>query len=84
MQYDILFAGLANKEAASQALPALSKVLSFPTTIIIDRKGNVSNIHTGFTGPATGTYYEEYVKEFNEEIEKLLKNDFSKASIHKN
>jgi peroxiredoxin len=84
VKYDILFAGLANKEAASQALPALSKVLSFPTTIIIDRKGNVSNIHTGFTGPATGSYYEEYINEFNEEIDKLLKNDFSKASIQKN
>ncbi len=72
VQYDILFAGLADKQVASDALPALNKVLSFPTTIILDRQGNVAQIHTGYTGPATGKYYEEYVAEFNQTINNLL------------
>lgn len=75
VQYDILFAGLADKKVASDALPALNKVLAFPTTIILDRKGNVAQIHTGYTGPATGTYYDEYVAEFNQTIDKLLRNE---------
>jgi thiol-disulfide isomerase/thioredoxin len=75
VQYDILFAGPASKDAASQALPALSKVLAFPTTILIDRKGNVQRIHTGYTGPATGKYYEEFVRAFNEDVDRLLNNE---------
>ncbi|HEX8530116.1 MAG TPA: hypothetical protein VF646_08830 [Cytophagales bacterium] len=55
-------------------LPDLSKVLAFPTTILINRKGNVQKIHTGYTGAATGKYYKKYVREFNEDIERLLRN----------
>ncbi|GAB3507949.1 thioredoxin domain-containing protein [Emticicia fontis] len=72
IEYDILFAGLADKDFASNVLPALSSVLSFPTTILIDKEGNVSKIHTGYTGPATGKYYEEFVKEFNRDIDEVL------------
>ena len=72
IQYDILFAGLADTKSASQALPALSKVMSFPTTIFIDKNGKVSKIHTGFNGPATGKYYEEFIKEFNLDVDQLL------------
>lgn len=72
VEYDLLFAGLADKKFASQALPALSEVLSFPTTIYLDRQGNVAKIHTGYTGPATGAYYEEFVKAFNRDLDELL------------
>lgn len=72
IEYDLLFAGLADKEFASKALPALSQVLSFPTTILIDKDGKVSKIHTGYTGPATGKYYEEFVKEFNRDVDEVL------------
>lgn len=70
--YDILFAGLADKSQASEKLPALNRVLSFPTTILIDRKGNVRKIHTGFSGPATGEYYQEFIRHFNEDVTTLL------------
>ncbi|MFN8354396.1 MAG: TlpA disulfide reductase family protein [Spirosomataceae bacterium] len=71
--YDLLFAGLADKKYASSVLPALSEVLSFPTTIYIDRNGTVQKIHTGYTGPATGSYYENFVKEFNHDVSQLLR-----------
>lgn len=77
IEYDILFAGLADKDYASKALPALSAVLSFPTTILIDKEGKVSKIHTGYTGPATGKYYEEFVKEFNRDIDEVLATETS-------
>lgn len=79
IEYDILFAGIADKEFASNALPALSAVLSFPTTILIDKEGNVSKIHTGYTGPATGKYYEEFVKEFNRDIDEVLGTESASA-----
>lgn len=81
IDYDILFAGLADKEVASKALPALSAVLSFPTTILIDKDGNVSKIHTGYTGPATGKYYEEFVKEFNRDIDEVLGAETTAAQV---
>lgn len=80
IQYDILFAGLADKKFASAALPALSEVLSFSTTIYIDKAGKVRKIHTGYTGPATGKYYEEFVKEFNEDVNGLLKATGDKSA----
>ena len=72
IDYDILFAGKADKKAASEKLPQLNAVLSFPTTLLIDKQGKVRKIHTGFTGPATGSYYDEFVKEFNSDIDALL------------
>ncbi|MES2520156.1 MAG: TlpA disulfide reductase family protein [Bacteroidota bacterium] len=80
IEYDLLFAGLADKKFASSVLPALSEVLSFPTTIFIDRTGKVSKIHTGYTGPATGKYYEDFVKEFNEDVNGLLKTTTNKKT----
>ena len=70
--YEILFAGQSGTASASQALPALSGISAFPTTIFIDKKGKVRKVHTGFNGPATGNFYEEFKKEFNTLIEGLL------------
>lgn len=72
IEYDQVIAGKADKQAVAESLPALNSFLSFPTTIIIDKAGNVAQIHTGYNGPATGKYYDEFVKEFNEEINSLL------------
>ncbi|SHI03121.1 Peroxiredoxin [Chryseolinea serpens] len=72
VQYDILFAGLADKAQAGTKLPALNAVLSFPTTIFIDRQGKVRKIHTGFTGPATGEHYQQFIDAFNKDIDQLL------------
>jgi peroxiredoxin len=71
--YDQLIGGIADKQVVAASLPALNTFLAFPTTIFIDRKGAVAKIHTGFTGPATGKYYDDFIKEFNDEIDLLLK-----------
>lgn len=70
--YEILFAGKSSTEAASKALPTLSGVSAFPTTIFIDKKGNVRKVHTGFNGPATGKFYDEFKTEFSGLIDQLL------------
>ncbi|HZK96002.1 MAG TPA: TlpA family protein disulfide reductase, partial [Prolixibacteraceae bacterium] len=70
--YEILFAGKSGTAEASKALPALNGISAFPTTIFIDKKGNVRKVHTGFNGPATGKIYEEFKTEFNELINQLL------------
>jgi len=71
--YDYVIAGTSNKKEAAKTLPMLNHVISFPTTIFIDKKGNVRKIHTGFSGPATGKYYTKYVEEFNSFMDELIK-----------
>jgi thiol-disulfide isomerase/thioredoxin len=70
--YDLAVAGVANKDSASRALPQLAKVLAFPTTIFLDKKGEVRKIHTGFSGPGTGKYYEQETAEFKKTVDQLL------------
>ncbi len=71
--YDVAFAGVSNKDSVARSLPQLAKFLAFPTTIFLDKKGNVRKIHTGFAGPGTGTYYQEEIDGFNKTVDKLLK-----------
>ncbi|WP_299249229.1 TlpA disulfide reductase family protein [uncultured Aquimarina sp.] len=75
VEYPILLAqyGTSNKEKAQEKLPMLNHVLSYPTTIFIDKKGKVRKIHTGFNGPATGQKYVDYKKEFESFVNQLLK-----------
>lgn len=71
IDFTTLIAGTADDEAG-KALPALSGIYGYPTTILIDRKGEVRDIHTGFSGPATGAAYEKFVTEFRADVDKLL------------
>ncbi len=72
VEYPLLVAGTKDKELVAKSLPALDKVVSFPTTIFIDKKGKVRKIHTGFSGPGTGKYYEDFVRDFNKTMDELL------------
>ena len=71
-QYDFLIAGKANKITTAKSLPMLNHIMSYPTTIFIDRKGKVRKINTGFYGPATGSYYLRYTQQTNDFVAKLL------------
>jgi len=75
VDYPILLAqfGTSNKSKAQEKLPMLNHVLSYPTTIFIDKKGNVKRIHTGFNGPATGDKYLLFKEEFDEFVKALAK-----------
>lgn len=72
ISYNFVIAGTKDKSAASKTLPMLNGVLAFPTTIFIGRDGKVKKIHTGFSGPGTGAYYEGYVQRFNKTVGELV------------
>ena len=72
IEFPTLIAGLSETDDASKALPTLTGVYGFPTTLIIDRTGVVRDTHVGFSGPATGRHYDEYVAEFRGLIDQLL------------
>jgi thiol-disulfide isomerase/thioredoxin len=72
ISYSLLLAGTNDKEKAGAALPDLTRVASFPTTVFLGRDGKVRKIHSGFDGPGTGEHFAELKKEFEGLIESLL------------
>lgn len=74
VDYPVLLAqyGGIDKELAQKKIPMLNHVLSFPTTIIVDTTGDVQKIYTGFNGPATGSIYDSFKKDFHNFILQLL------------
>ena len=72
IEFPLLVAGVSDNDDASKKLPALSGVYGYPTAILLDRQGKIRDIHTGFSGPATGVFYEEYTAEFERKVDELL------------
>jgi len=72
VEYTFLIAGTNDLKVTSASLPALNHVMAFPTSIFIGKDGKVKYIHTGFSGPGTGIYYEQYKEHFNQRVNELL------------
>ena len=72
LDYTFLIGGDACKPCATNLFPQLSEIISFPTLIFIDKVGEIRKIHTGFSGPGTGVYYDRFVTETNQFIEMLV------------
>ncbi|MDW3649906.1 MAG: TlpA disulfide reductase family protein [Bacteroidia bacterium] len=71
--YPFLLAATNNdKSLASEKFPMLNNIISFPTSIFLDKKGRVRKVHTGFNGPGTGNVYTRYVEEYEAFLEKML------------
>ena len=71
--YDMLISGYTKEEGeVAKSLPMLENFIAFPSLIIIDKKGKVRKIHSGFSGPGTGSHYTEFVQEFEKTIDDLL------------
>ncbi len=75
VQYPMLITGATANDSlkTEKTLPQLTAIKVFPTTIFINKKGNVYKIHSGFYGPGTGKYFEEFKKEFYATIDEMLK-----------
>ncbi|HLP12000.1 MAG TPA: TlpA disulfide reductase family protein [Flavobacteriales bacterium] len=72
LDFDFLIAGTPAGESTSKALPSITKIWSYPTTLYLDKKGNVRKIYTGFYGPSTGLYYNHYTEQTIKFVEALL------------
>ncbi len=76
IDYPLLLAGTSDKKKAAAALPELTRVAAFPTTLFIGRDGKVRKIHSGFAGPGTGSHHSELVAELEGLIQQLLAEPF--------
>jgi thiol-disulfide isomerase/thioredoxin len=77
VQYPMLITGVSVSDSlkTEKTLPQITPIKSFPTTIFLDRKGHVQEIHSSFYGPGSGKHYEEFKKEFNATVDRLLKKN---------
>jgi len=70
--YPVLIAGTVSDGDVLEKLPQLEGFHGYPSMFVIDRKGVVRAVHTGFSGPATGEHYEEQSRELTALVDKLL------------
>ncbi len=74
LPYPVLMAGYTRQDRAADKLPMLNHIMSYPTTIYLNKEHQVVKIHTGFSGPGTPVY-EDYTASNKIFIEKLLASD---------
>jgi len=74
VKYPMLITGVSvgDPKRTEKTLPQLERIMNFPTTLFVNRKGEIEKIHTGFSGPGTGVHYEEQKKEFYKTVDGLL------------
>lgn len=74
VDYPMLITGVTVMDSlrTEKTLPQFTPIKTFPTSLVLDKKGVVRKIDTGFFGPGTGVYYENYKKEFEKTISELL------------
>lgn len=71
--YPIVHAGEPTDSCLAKVFPQLKEMLGYPTTIILDKAGNVHKVSIGFSGPGTGDYYKQHIAKFESTIDNLLK-----------
>jgi thiol-disulfide isomerase/thioredoxin len=71
--YTVLLAGSTSEDKPMEKLKGLKNFISFPTTIFLNKNHEVVKVHTGFSGPSTGEYYDKWKNEFNTIVDELLK-----------
>lgn len=70
--WEVLIAGLSDKEKATQTLGFLDKVRSYPTLVFLNSDNEVQAVYSGFSGPATGDAYTEQRLRFEALIEEMI------------
>ncbi len=73
IEYELLYAGLATRDTVQQKLPFISKLKSYPTTLLIGRDGTVRHIYTGIYGPGTGARYARFKERMETAIVEMLR-----------
>lgn len=73
LDYPLLLAGQPTPDSTRAALPAIGGVRVYPTTLLVDRKGRLREIHVGWAGPATGQLHRDAVAKLDASVTALLR-----------
>jgi len=70
--YTYLYVAPRGRAQRDSVLYAIEGTMAYPTSMILDRKGKIRRVETGFSGPGTGEHFKKFAKETEELIVKLL------------
>ena len=70
--YTFLWAGEASRDNRAAILQGVEGQMAYPTTLFLDKKGQIRKVETGFSGPGTGAYYDKLSLETETFIQQLL------------
>lgn len=73
--YLFLYAGARGRESIRKVLYNLEGRMAYPTTLFIDRNGEIRKVETGFTGPGTGQHYTRFVDNTTRFVTSLLQEN---------
>jgi thiol-disulfide isomerase/thioredoxin len=72
LNYGFYLGGEASTKQAGIVFSALNGVYSFPTTLFLNKKGEIVQVHSGFDGPGTGIHFTLLQQETEALLRKLL------------
>lgn len=72
IDYPVLIAGTTSDDDVLKKLPQIAAFKAYPTLFVVDRKGTVRAMHTGFLGPAAGEAHERQNRELTALVDALL------------
>ena len=73
MNYPVILIDYNRKIKPEDILP-IDKGRAFPTTLFLDKNNKIIKVHTGFSGPATGPFFEKFKESFQKTIVDLVSN----------
>lgn len=68
-----LIAKKASEKHVLENFPMIAPFSGYPTAFLLNKKGEIVEIHTGFNGPATGILNEQYKEQFEKKIRQLMR-----------
>lgn len=71
MDYPLILIDYDKTIKPQDVLP-IDKARAFPTTLFLNKKNEIVKIHTGFSGQATGAFFENFEKLFTQTVTELL------------
>ncbi len=74
LTFPLLLTGTTDKGQIAKTLPQLDNFGAFPTSIFVDRNGHVHAILAGFSGPSTGSKYQEVQRRMDELAQEIVKS----------
>jgi hypothetical protein len=72
--YTVLFCGSTKDSNVDTKLRSqLNNFYAYPTSLFIDRKGIVKEIHVGFHGPGTGEEYQKQIQQYYATVKRFVR-----------
>lgn len=73
IDFQFLIGGKSDKKNVMEKFPMVDDIKAYPTSFLLNKEGEITEIHTGFNGPATGELYTDFKENLEKKVAELLK-----------